>query len=66
MAEDRNRQRDTPRPTASQSVPVSGGCREGIDATDVKKLQRNPEDEDGRLDVGVDETFPASDPPATY
>lgn len=64
MADDDKRQDEAQRPTASQSVPVSGGCREGLDAAGVKKLQRDPDDEDGRLDVGVDETFPASDPPA--
>jgi len=45
----------------------SGGLppvRPAHDASDDPRLQRNPADEDAKLDVAGDETFPASDPPA--
>lgn len=45
-------------------VPPAGGDREAIDADDVKRLKADPGDRDGRLDIGVDESFPASDPPS--
>jgi hypothetical protein len=38
--------------------------REGLDAGDDKRLRRNPADEDAKLDVAIDETFPASDAPS--
>lgn len=38
--------------------------RRALDAGDVKALQRNPGDEDGKLDVALDETFPGSDAPS--
>lgn len=38
--------------------------REGRDASDSKTLQRNPGDEDAKLDVALDETFPTSDAPS--
>ncbi len=34
------------------------------DATDDKKLARNPADEDAKLDVALDESFPTSDAPS--
>lgn len=45
-------------------VPPSGGDRDALDADDIKKLKANPSDCDARLDVSVDESFPASDPPS--
>jgi hypothetical protein len=39
--------------------------RDAHDSTDDVRLQRNPAHEDAKLDVAVDETFPASDPPAS-
>lgn len=45
-------------------VPPSGGDRDALDADDIKKLKSNPSDRDARLDVGNDESFPASDPPS--
>lgn len=62
MADDRQ---DENRPTADpKAFPVPNVAREGLDANDMPHLKRNPEDEDARLDIGVDETFPASDPPS--
>ena len=46
------------------AVPPSGGDRDALDADDLKKLKANPSDPDARLDVGHDESFPASDPPS--
>ena len=38
--------------------------REAQDAEDHEALAENPADEEGKLDVGLDESFPSSDPPA--
>lgn len=38
--------------------------REGLDADDVAGLSENPSDEDAKLDVALDETFPTSDAPS--
>jgi hypothetical protein len=38
--------------------------REALDATDSKRLRRDPSDEDAKLDVALDETFPTSDAPS--
>lgn len=38
--------------------------RTGRDASDDEKLRRNPSNEDAKLDVGLDETFPSSDAPS--
>jgi len=38
--------------------------RPAHDADDIKKLQRKPKDQDAKLDVELDESFPASDPPS--
>lgn len=50
---------------ANTPVPDSGGSRDAIDADHVKKLKANPSDHDGKLDIDIDESFPASDPPST-
>ena len=50
---------------ASGTVPDSGGQREALDADNIKKLKANPSDRDAQLDVDIDESFPASDPPST-
>ena len=39
--------------------------RDAHDSSDDPRLQRNPSNADAKLDVAVDETFPASDPPAS-
>lgn len=38
--------------------------RPAKDATDDKRLQRDPSDEDAKLDVALDESFPTSDAPS--
>jgi len=38
--------------------------RPAHDASDDKKLARNPSDEDAKLDVALDESFPTSDAPS--
>lgn len=54
----------TGRPRAQAGVPFQGSMVNGLDADDIKRLKADPSDEDGRLDVNVDETFPASDAPS--
>jgi len=44
--------------------PGTPHIRTAHDATDDKKLARNPSDEDAKLDVALDETFPTSDAPS--
>ena len=52
------------RPLAhSPNAPIQEH-RDALDADDVAKLKANPRDRDGLLDINIDETFPASDPPA--
>jgi hypothetical protein len=43
---------------------VSGGVRDAHDAEDNSRLKRNPADEDAKLDVALDESFPSSDAPS--
>ena len=38
--------------------------RTAHDASDDPKLARNPRDEDAKLDIALDETFPTSDAPS--
>src|ERR1700753_1147346 len=38
--------------------------RPAHDAEDVKHLKRNPSDENAKLDVALDESFPTSDAPS--
>jgi len=38
--------------------------RPAHDAKDDKRLSRNPADEDAKLDVALDESFPTSDAPS--
>ena len=45
-------------------TPNMTDVRPAKDATDDKRLQRNPGDEDAKLDVALDETFPTSDAPS--
>ncbi len=51
-----------PRPTADAPVPRTGAHTPAMDADRHEALAQDPTDEDAKLDVGVDETFPASDP----
>lgn len=41
-----------------------GDIRTARDAEDDPRLKRNPSDEDAKLDVALDETFPGSDTPS--
>lgn len=54
----------TDQPTDTKPAPEAPQVRTAIDADDVKALKRNPSDEDAKLDVAIDETFPSSDPPS--
>ena len=45
-------------------TPATPEVRTAIDATDSKVLSRNPGDEDAKLDVALDESFPTSDAPS--
>lgn len=53
-----------------QSPPNDGGVtapppvRTAIDANELPALREDPADEDAKLDVALDETFPSSDAPA--
>lgn len=38
--------------------------RPAHDAEDDEQLKRHPEDKDAKLDIELDESFPASDPPS--
>lgn len=38
--------------------------RPAHDAEDVKRLKSDPNDKDAKLDIELDESFPASDPPS--
>jgi hypothetical protein len=46
------------RPEEHPITPV----RDAHDAQDEKVLKRDPGHEDGKLEVGLDESFPSSDP----
>lgn len=60
-----NERDDEDRPLASHpDAPIANEGREALDANDLKKLKANPSDKDARLDINIDESFPASDPPA--
>ncbi len=49
-----------PQDTASETPAV----RDALDASDSKRLTADPSDEDAKLDVALDETFPTSDAPS--
>lgn len=53
-----------PSHTDAADAPAPPPVRDGMDAGDVPALQADPMDEDGKLDVALDETFPNSDAPA--
>ena len=38
--------------------------RPALTADDVEQLKHDPEDPDAKLDIELDESFPASDPPS--
>ena len=45
-------------------TPEPPEVRTAQDATDNKRLQRDPGDEDAKLDIALDESFPTSDAPS--
>ena len=45
-------------------TPEPPEVRTAIDAEDVAQLKRDPSDEDAKLDVALDESFPTSDAPS--
>ncbi|MGH6782102.1 MAG: hypothetical protein ACREB5_08360 [Sphingomonadaceae bacterium] len=51
---------DKPR-TEDHPIPK---VRTAHDASDDKRLRRDPADEDAKLDVALDESFPTSDAPS--
>jgi hypothetical protein len=53
-----------PVPAGEDAAPATPEVREGQDAEDHEKLKEDPSDPDGKLDIGLDETFPSSDAPA--
>lgn len=48
----------------TKGSPGTPHIRTAHDASDDDKLARNPRDEDAKLDVALDETFPTSDAPS--
>jgi len=55
---------DAQTPSTVTETPEPPEVRTAIDAEDVKSLKRNPSDEDAKLDVALDESFPTSDAPS--
>ncbi|WP_298690935.1 hypothetical protein [uncultured Sphingomonas sp.] len=59
-----------PAPSASDTGPAGADSddkpevREAHDASDHAALAKDPSHEDAKLDVGLDESYPSSDPPA--
>jgi hypothetical protein len=45
-------------------TPAPPEVREAHDAGDSKALRRNPSDDDAKLDIALDESFPTSDAPS--
>lgn len=50
--------------TDKKATPEPPEVRTAIDAEDIAQLKRNPSDEDAKLDVALDESFPTSDAPS--
>jgi len=50
--------------TVTEQTRATPHIRTAHDANDDPKLARNPSDEDAKLDVALDETFPTSDAPS--
>ena len=53
---------DTASSEGTGTTPPS--VRPALDASDDARLRRNPSDEDAKLDVALDESFPTSDAPS--
>jgi len=50
--------------TDASDAPAPPPVRAALDAEDVTRLRDDPANEDAKLDVALDETFPNSDVPA--
>jgi len=50
------------RPLAAETTPEQPLTREAHDAEHKPELKADPADQDAKLDIELDETFPASDP----
>lgn len=48
----------------SQKDTPDSSIRDAHDAEDDTRLKKNPADEDAKLDVALDESFPSSDAPS--
>lgn len=60
------RPRDTPadhRPPSGDMPPIQPQ-RDAMDAGRHPELDADPHHQDAKLDIGIDESFPASDPPS--
>ena len=51
-------------PPPPTTPPATPPVREALDAENIQRLQDNPRNKDAKLDVAIDESFPASDPPS--
>lgn len=52
---------DTTEETAEHPIPK---VRHGLDAKNSAALRRDPSNEDAKLDIALDESFPSSDAPS--
>ncbi len=50
--------------TAKEPAAAPPEVRDAHDAEDDRRLKRDPADEDAKLDVALDESFPTSDAPS--
>lgn len=54
----------TPAEKHEDHAPPMQKVRTAHDASDDARLRDDPSDEDAKLDIALDETFPTSDPPS--
>jgi len=54
----------TPNATEADDGSALAAIRPAHDAQDSTRLQRDPSDEDAKLDIALDESFPTSDAPS--
>lgn len=55
----------TGRPKAEGAVPLQGSMLNALDMRSADGSECDPDDIDARIDINSDESFPASDSPAT-
>ncbi len=55
---------DADHKSSTGRTPAPPPVREAHDAEDEKALARDPGYEQAKLEIGLDESFPSSDPPA--